>query len=355
MEAGQCTCISSSSKLKRLACFHVFHEKCLEENEGRCPKCTAFLMSKTAQLTKSFNEGLLSTSSSPGVSEESTPSDSNLDDDSVTHNNPRDSSYYASEEWQQEIDATLNTIHVPQPSQQSSSSVASNTPTWQQSALNSQSSNCVQQQDPSQRFLTFTSGSVLSWFFPQSISQATLHGRNGSNACTFIALLNARLFHLNANILDLRENFSWISLFLTTITNGNNLHEKVTSGRPIDFTVADTFPHLESALGKCEIEDSFDLSISCENTQIPQSSLAFYLQRLARENNLSAIAITNGMSWCFVGKNDYLIALDSHPHNLQGAMVAQTKMGNREELLTALKLLLSPQFNTYSLTFVSFS
>ena len=81
---------------------------------------------------------------------------------------------------------------------------------------------CVQQEDPSQQFLTFTSGSVLFWFFPQSISQATLHGRNGSNACTFIALLNARLFHLNSNILDLRENLSlsqaWISLFLTTIT-----------------------------------------------------------------------------------------------------------------------------------------
>jgi len=83
-----------------------------------------------------------------------------LDDDSVTHNNPKDSSYYASEEWQQEIDAALDTVNLPQPSQQSSSSVTS-------SGLNSQSSNCVQQQDPSQQFLTFTSGSVLFLFFPQ--------------------------------------------------------------------------------------------------------------------------------------------------------------------------------------------
>ena len=162
MEACQCTCISSSNKLKRLACFHVFHEKCLEENEGRCPKCTAYLMSKTAQLTKSFNEGLLSTSSSPGVSEESTPSDSSLDNDSVTHNNPKDSSYYASEEWQQGIDAALNTVHVPQPSQPSSSSVTSNSSTQQQSVLECQSPNCV----PQQQFLTLTSGSVLFWFFP---------------------------------------------------------------------------------------------------------------------------------------------------------------------------------------------
>lgn len=101
-------------------------------------------MSKTAQLTRSFNEGLFSTSSFPGVSEESMPSDSTFDNDSNTYNNPRDSSYYASEEWQQEIDAALNTVHVPQPSQQSSSSVASNGPTPQQSALNRQtSSNCA--------------------------------------------------------------------------------------------------------------------------------------------------------------------------------------------------------------------
>ena len=108
---------------------------------------------------------------------------------------------------------------------------------------------------------------------------------------------------------------------------------------------------------KCEIEDSVDLSIKCENTQIPQSSLAFYLQRLARENNLSAIVIMNGMSLCFVGKNDYylIIALDSHAHNLQGAMVAQTKIGHRAELLATIKLFLSHPFNTCSLTFVSFA
>ena len=56
----------------------------------------------------------------------------------------------------------------------------------------------------------------------------------------------------------------------------------------------------------------------------------------------------------FVGKNGYLIALESHPHNLQGAMVAQTKVGNKEELLKQLNLLLSPQLGTCSLTFVSF-
>ena len=61
------------------------------------------------------------------------------------------------------------------------------------------------------------------------------------------------------------------------------MHDKATSGRPINFTVEDAFPHLEAALGKCEIKGSFDLCITRENTQIPQSSLAFYLQRLASQ------------------------------------------------------------------------
>jgi len=82
------------------------------------------------------------------------------------------------------------------------------------------------------------------------------------------------------------------------------MHDKVTSGRPTNFTVADAFPHLESALGKCEKDDSFALSITFENTQIAQSSLPFNLLRLAREKNLSAIVIMNGMSLCFVGKSD---------------------------------------------------
>ena len=42
---------------------------------------------------------------SQGVPEESTQSESNLDDDSVAHTNQNDSSYYGSEEWQQDIDA----------------------------------------------------------------------------------------------------------------------------------------------------------------------------------------------------------------------------------------------------------
>ena len=46
MEACQCTCISSSNKPKRFACFHVFHEKCLEENEGGQRSKLSFFLSR---------------------------------------------------------------------------------------------------------------------------------------------------------------------------------------------------------------------------------------------------------------------------------------------------------------------
>ena len=71
-----------------------------------------------------FSQGFtltLTLTLNPAVSEESMPSDCSFSNDSVAHNNPKDSSYYASEEWQQEIDAALHTFQVIQPSQQPSS------------------------------------------------------------------------------------------------------------------------------------------------------------------------------------------------------------------------------------------
>jgi len=43
--------------------------------------------------------------------------------------------------------------------------------------------------------------------------------------------------------------------------------------------------------GNVQLEDSFDLSILNENLMVPQSSLAFNLEWLAKEGNLAAVVI----------------------------------------------------------------
>ena len=133
-------------------------------------------------------------------------------------------------------------------------------------------------------------GTSTFWFLPSQMSQATLMGRNGSNACTFIALFMASTYirSTNKNILELYVgsplNSSWITLMLSSMVRGNNAYDCVTLGigSPF-FSVADAKANLVSVLGNLTLEDTIDLSITTTDPQIPQSSLDFYLQRLDRE------------------------------------------------------------------------
>ena len=147
-------------------------------------------------------------------------------------------------------------------------------------------------------------------------------GRNGSNACTFIALFMASTYirPTNKNILELYLvsplNSSWITLMLSSMVSGNNAYDCVTLGigSPF-FSVADAKENLVSVLGNLTLEDTIDLSITTTN---PQSSLDSYLQRLDREPNLGAVVSANGIWICFVGSKNKMYVLDSHPHNAFG-------------------------------------
>ena len=112
-------------------------------------------------------------------------------------------------------------------------------------------------------------------------------------------------------------------------------------------------PFLTRITGNVQLEDSFDLSILNENPAVPQSSLAFYLEQLTKEDNLAAAVITNGMTISLVGQNN-VIVMDSHLHGQLGAMVGITSVDKVEELLIFVKQQLSPHFNICSLTFVNY-
>ena len=83
---------------------------------------------------------------------------------------------------------------------------------------------------------TLPMGTSTFWFLPSQMSQATLMGRNGSNACTFIALFMASAYirSTNKNMLELYVgsllNSSWIALMLSSIVRGNNAYDRVTLG-----------------------------------------------------------------------------------------------------------------------------
>ena len=144
---------------------------------------------------------------------------------------------------------------------------------------------------------------------------------------------------------------NWINLFINCISLGNHIYGSVTTGVGQYISVQEATPFLRLITGNVRLEDSFDLSILNENPMIPQSSLAFYLERLTREENLAAVVIMNGMTISLVGQKN-IIVMDSHLHGQLGAMVGIISIDRIEQLLIFVKQqLLSPHFNICSLTF----
>ena len=70
---------------------------------------------------------------------------------------------------------------------------------------------------------------------------------------------------------------------------------------------------------------------------VPQRSLASYLKRLTKEDNLAAVVIMNGMTISLVGQNNNIIVMDSHLHGQLGAMVDIISIGKIEQLLNFVK------------------
>jgi len=102
---------------------------------------------------------------------------------------------------------------------------------------------------------TLPMGTSTFWFLPSQMLQATVMGKNGSNACTLIALFMASTYirSTNKNIHEFYVgspfNSSWITLMLSSIVWGNYAYERVTLriGSPF-FSVADAKTNLVSVL-----------------------------------------------------------------------------------------------------------
>ena len=182
----------------------------------------------------------------------------------------------------------------------------------------------------------------LFYYLVLSISiftHSTLYGRNGSNACAFIALLLAKFYFLRKSALSLSKYISlllnWINLFINCISLGNHIYDSVTTGIGRYFSVQEDTPFLGLITGN--EQDSFDLSILNENPMVPQRSLGFYLERLTKEDNLAAVVIMNGITISLVGQNNNLIVIVGHLHGQLGAMVGIINVDTIEELLIFVK------------------
>ena len=89
---------------------------------------------------------------------------------------------------------------------------------------------------------------------------------------------------------------NWINLFINCISLGNHNYDSATTGIGRYFSVQEVTPFLTPITGNVQLEDFFDLSILNEILwYMYLKVLAFYLERLTKENNLAAVIIMNGI------------------------------------------------------------
>ena len=313
----------ASEKAIRLSCFHTIHPSCLQMADDHCPICSRPLFNEMKRLSNSFNESLLEpTKQSPGQATTTDPT-LNFDDEDelpTTSQNDETSTYYQTEAWKRKIDQTLDSFVVPQPQpqqrQQPTQTQQQSSGQGQQHSSHSPCNAATSFNQPPIFKMGF--GTSIIWFFPSQFSQSTLYGRNGSNACTFIALLLAKFYFLHKSALSLSQYMSLplncINLFINFISLGNHIYDSVTTGIGRYISVQEATPFLTPYYWQVQLEDSFDLSILNENPMVPQCSLAFCLEWLTNEGSLAAVVIMNSMAISLVRQNNNQIVMDSHLH-----------------------------------------
>lgn len=201
-----------------------------------------------------------------------------------------------------------------------------------------------------------TPGTVCAWDFPYNISQSTYLGRNGSNACSIIALLIAQgACQVNCD-LDPSPALpdDWVSLICGCIKVGNDLYDRSRASLPQRY--------LSAAEAAMVTGDRIDVSIG-QPLPVrvfdphPPSTLKHHLLQLSHNQlNSYALFIVNEKTVLFIGiRNEKLVLVDSHLHNQNGAMVILGKPTSVEDFVFVVKGALGFDNNTFgNLVHVSF-
>ena len=377
----------STQQITRFACFHTCHRLCLEKYGNSCPICKDPFLKKVTDLSDTFNSGLLETKdNSPAINEKNEQGTSQPD---ITTTIGRNAEFYKSHGWENLISTSFEQMVIPQPSVPHTTTQEP-TQTTGSSSTNPRRNHCShcgrpghrrsrgshitcpillqslsqstqqatqssaqpqphnpQSYDPpiplSSQAVTLyippsTTDNVTSWELPISLSQSTIGGRHGSNACTIISLLLAKTYLTNKQLLQINNSqllsHNWIVAFISCMLGGNQAYDTFTSSRnPIYLGVVEAIPLIRNSLGSLDYEEELTVCFVKEARAADESALSYQLSRRLGIAN-AAFTIINGMTITFVDdSNGSVLVLDSHLHLPNGALLAKCKRDDIEDLL----------------------
>ena len=191
---------------------------------------------------------------------------------------------------------------------------------------------------------------VWIWEFPHSVSQSTYQDRNGSNACSIIALLIAQGIHQVDVDLDPCPVLpaDWVKLVCGCIREGNAVYDHSRANLPQRYLSVAEAAMVSGDLLDVSVGQPLPVRVSDPH---PPSTLQYHL--VQRCNNqiqrvIFNLFTVNEKTVLFViMKNEKLILVDSHLHEPKGATVILGKSCNVDSFIHAAQESLYLDNNTF--------
>jgi len=182
-------------------------------------------------------------------------------------------------------------------------------------------------------------------YFSSCIAQSSIGGRQGSNACTIIAVTFGNYcmqYKLDVSLLWTQLPQSWTSLFVKAICDTNDMYDELYGDTAIYLDVEDVAQSLgtdcniqsiSATAGFSNANDFADLAAHVGNVQQPS-----YGVLIGCEKSVGIFVQTNGL--CAL--------IDSHVHNSNGAIIMMADTPSR--LINAYSRMLLGQNLTLNLS-----
>ena len=164
---------------------------------------------------------------------------------------------------------------------------------------------------------------MTEWLFPSNVSQSTIDGRNGSNACTFIALSFGSIYRqssLSAPAVGQPLNGQWEAAVTEAIRTGNDIHDELFGGEGINVALDDA---IAAAGDHCRVSGiSHEYNVFGAN---PLDQFATVIDLILQQKQSFHVLVVNDKTvLIIVDINGTVMLVDSHIHGHNGALVARS-------------------------------
>ena len=197
---------------------------------------------------------------------------------------------------------------------------------------------------------------LMEWKFPVEISQSTLDGRNGSYACSVIALIFAH--GVCCQRLDLQPGPQlsplWVVLMCAAIRIGNRFYDSCRHSLPQRFLSAAEAATIVERSVSASVDLPLPVRVFDEHAP---ATLLFQLRKLCTRNHgHAALLIANEKTVLFMPiGNCSIVLVDTHRHGLHGAEVLLGQQESLDQFVHASQTVLGLQDDTYAnLSFITF-